>query len=69
MLRILIPSGSQAVGSHITYSMYKDFEQLANHWEGDGGEMDLTTSLAVQKALKTRDMRGVEMARLIMKVR
>nr|WP_319266948.1 hypothetical protein [uncultured Draconibacterium sp.] len=69
LLRILIPSGSKAIGSHITYSMYKDFEQLANHWEGDGGEMDLTTSLAVQKALKTRDMRGVEMARLIMKVR
>lgn len=69
LLRVILPAGSQAVGSHITYSMYKDFDQLANHWEGDGGEMDLMTSLAVQKGLKTRDMRGVEMARLIMKVR
>ena len=69
LLRIILPAGSEAVGSHITYSMYKDFDQLANHWEGDGGEMNLMTSLAVQKALKTRDMRGVEMARLVMKVR
>nr|WP_321356830.1 hypothetical protein [uncultured Draconibacterium sp.] len=69
LLRIILPAGSEAVGSHITYSMYKDYAQLANHWEGNGGDMDLTTSLAVQKALKTRDMRGVEMARLVMKVR
>jgi len=69
LLRVILPAGSQAVGTHITYSMYKDYSQLANFWEGDNGDMDLTTSLAVQKALKTRDWRGVEMARLVMKVR
>ncbi|QIA08146.1 hypothetical protein [Draconibacterium halophilum] len=69
LLRVILPAGSEAAGSHITYSMYKDYSQLANHWESNGGEMDMTTSLAVQKGLKTRDMRGVEMARLVMQIR
>ncbi|WP_319480869.1 hypothetical protein [uncultured Draconibacterium sp.] len=69
LLRIILPAGNEALASHITYSMYKDYSQLANFWESDNGDMDLTTSLAVQKGLKTRDWRAVEMARLVMKVR
>ncbi len=69
LLKIILPAGNEAAGTHITYSMYSDYKQLAEFWEGNGGNMDMKTSLAVQKGLKTREWRGVEMARLVMKVR
>ncbi len=70
LIRILMPAGSSVIGTHLTYSMYSSYKQLANSLEGgSGGEMDMTTGLAVQEGLKTRDMVGVEMARLIKMVR
>lgn len=69
LMQILLPAGSDAKGTHLTYSMFSSYEQLAGSIENSGGDMDMTTSLAVQKGLKTRDMVGVEMAKLIKMVR
>jgi len=69
-IKVLLPAGSQAIGSHMTYSMYSSYKQIAGDMEGGGdGTMDTMTSLAVKQALETRDWRMVEAARLIMKVR
>lgn len=69
LMQIILPAGSEAKGTHLTYSMFSSYQQLADSMEGSGGDMDMTTSLAVQKGLKTRDMVGVEKARLIKMVR
>lgn len=69
LLRAILPSGSEAYGSHITFSMYKDVAQLAAFMEGSGGEMDLTTQLAVREGLKTRIWKEVKIARLEMMAR
>lgn len=69
LLKVLLPSGSSAKGSHITFSMFKNYKQLADSMENWGGDMDMKTNLAVQKGLKTRDLVGVEKAKLVMKVR
>lgn len=69
LLKVLFPSGSSAEGTHLTFSMYKNHKQLADAMENWDGDMDMKTNLAVQKGLKTRDMVGVEKAKLVMKVR
>lgn len=70
LIRVLLPAGSQALASHMTYSMYSSYKQLAGDMDGSGGgTMELMTGLAVKQGLATRDMRGVEAAQLIMKVR
>ncbi len=69
LVQIILPTGSEAYGSHFTYSMYKNMEQLAKSLESWGGEMDLMTELAVQEGLKTRIWKEMKIARLIMMVR
>jgi hypothetical protein len=70
LLRAILPSGSEAYGTHITVSMYKDLSQLSAFIEGSGGgEMDLKTNLAVKEGLKTRNWREVKIATLQMMVR
>lgn len=69
LLRAILPSGSEAYGSHITVSMYNDTAQLAAFMEGSGGDMDLMTNLAVKEGLKTRNWKEVKIARLLKIVR
>lgn len=69
VLRAILPAGSEAVGTHITYSMYNDVAQLAAFMEGSGGEMNLTTQLAVKEGLKTREWKEMKIAKLEMMVR
>ncbi len=69
LLRAILPSGTEAYGSHITVSMYNDAAQLASFMEGSGGEMDLMTNLAVKEGLKTRNWKEVKIAKLEMMVR
>ena len=71
LARIVLPRGSTAYGTHITYSMFNDVAQLAASFENQGGdgEMDMMTNLAVQKGLKTRDWKEVKIGKLIMMVR
>lgn len=69
LLRAILPSGTEAYGSHITVSMYNDVNQLASFMEGEGGEMDLMTNLAVKEGLKTRNWKEVKIAKLEMMAR
>lgn len=70
MLRAILPAGSEAYGTHITVSMYKDAAQLAAFMENtDGGEMDLMTKLAVAEGYKTREWKEMKIATLQKMVR
>lgn len=69
LLQAILPAGSESYGTHITVSMYKDVTQLASFMEENGGDMDLTTQLAVKEGLKTRDWKEVKIGKLEMIVR
>ena len=69
LLRVILPNGSEAKGSHLTISMYNDVAQLASFMEGTGGEMDMKTSLAVKEGFKTRDWKGMKIMTLQKMVR
>lgn len=69
LIQIILPTGSEAYGTHLTYSMYENMAQLATSMESWGDEMDMVTQLAVQEGLKTRDWKEVKIGKLIMKVR
>ena len=69
LLRAILPAGEEAYGSHLTISMYNDIAQLSSFMEGAGGDMDLTTSLAVKEGLKTRQWKEVKIGKLQMMVR
>lgn len=70
LLRVILPAGSESYGTHITVNMYKDAAQLAAYMENtDGGEMDLTTELAVKEGLKTREWKEMIIATLQKTVR
>ncbi|MDO8927532.1 MAG: hypothetical protein Q7J86_02170 [Bacteroidota bacterium] len=69
LLQAILPAGSESYGTHITVSMYNDVAQLATFMEGSGGDMDLTTQLAVKEGLKTRDWKEVKIGKLEMMVR
>lgn len=68
LLKTILPSGSEAYGTHLTVSMYKDEAQLASFMENSGGKMDFITQLAVKEGLKSRDLKETKIAKLIMKV-
>lgn len=69
LLQAILPAGSEAYGSHITFSMYKDASQLAAFMEGSGGDMDLMTELAVKEGLKTRVWKEMKIGKLEMMAR
>lgn len=69
VLRAILPAGSEAYATHITFSMYKDEAQLAAFMEDSSGAMDLVTQLAVKEGLKTREDKEVKFAKLIMTVK
>ena len=52
--KAIIPIGTEAYGSHITFSMYNDVNQLAENMEGMAGEMDMMTQLAINEGLKNQ---------------
>jgi hypothetical protein len=69
LLQAILPSGSEAYGTHLTVSMYNDVAQLSDFMEGSIGDMDLTTQLAVKEGLKTRDLKETKIGKLEMMVR
>ena len=69
LLQTILPSGSEAYGTHLTVSMFKDVAQLAAFMESNGGSWDLKTQLAVQQGLKSRNLRETKIARLEKMVR
>jgi hypothetical protein len=68
LLQTILPSGSEAYGTHLTVSMYQDEAQLASFMESSGGEMDFKTQLAVRQGLKSRDLRETKFGKLLMTV-
>jgi hypothetical protein len=52
----------------MTVNMYKDVDQFAE-WGGPDSDLDMVTVLGVEKALESREMKKIYMARLEMKVR
>ncbi len=69
LLQAILPAGSEAYGSHIAFSMYKDAAQLAAFMEDSGGEMNLMTELAVKEGLKTRVWKEMKIGKLEMMAR
>lgn len=69
LLRAILPAGSTSYGTHIAFSMYKDDTQLSNFMEGPMGDMDLTTKIAVQEGLKTREWKELKIGKLEMMAR
>lgn len=69
LLNAVLPVGSQAYFTHIAYSFYTDMNQLAKFMNGTGGEMDLTTQIAVNEGLKTREWKELKIGKLEMMVR
>ncbi len=69
LVRVILPTGTDAYATHLTVNMYKDAAQLAAAMESGPGESDGLTELAVKEGLETRDMREVKIATLQMMVR
>jgi hypothetical protein len=67
-LQTILPSGSEAYGTHLTVSMFNNEAQLAASMENWGGKMDYSLELAVREGLKTRDLKETRIGKLIMTV-
>jgi len=68
VLKAILPVGSEAYGSHIAVSMYKDIDQLAQSLDTKN-ELDLLTKLAFKEVENSRQMKEVKIAKLEMMVR
>ncbi len=69
LLRSILPAGSDAYGTHITISMFKDATQLAAFMEAPMGEMDFLTESAVKSGFATREWKEKKIATLEKMVR
>lgn len=69
LLRTILPSGSEAYGTHITVSMFKDAAQLADFMEAPMDDINLLTQSAVKSGLATREWKEKKIATLEMMVR
>ncbi len=70
VLRNMLWYGSDIYATHITYDMYKDYDQFFNGADGgDGTPMTEAQQKAVADGMATRDLRMAKHARLIRKVR
>jgi hypothetical protein len=67
-LRVILPFGTDAYATHVTYSMYKDLDQMAKALE-TGSEGTFVERTAATAGLKTRDLRSVKLTMLIRMVR
>lgn len=69
MLRAILPAGSEAYGTHITVSMFKDVTQLATYMEAPMGDIDFLIKAAVRSGLLTREWKEKKIMTLIKMVR
>ena len=69
LLKVHLPTGSEAYASHITVNMYKDASQMSAAMVWDPGEIDGMTQMAIQEGLESRSMREVKVGNLTMMVR
>jgi len=69
LLRVILPSGGDGYGTHITVSMYKDMAQLATFMEAPMGDIDYMTQSAATAGFKTREWKEKKIAALEKMVR
>lgn len=69
LIRVILPTGSDAYATHLTVNMYKDVAQFVAERESGSGEIDGLTELAVEEGMQSRDMREVKFATLQMMIR
>jgi hypothetical protein len=69
LLRVILPAGSEAYGTHLTVSMFKDAAQLATFMEAPMDNIDFLTQSAVNDGLKTREWKEKKLMKLEMMVR
>lgn len=65
LLRAILPAGSEAYGTHIAVSMFKDAAQLATYMEAPMDDIDILTQSAVKSGLATREWKERKIATLI----
>ena len=65
LLRTILPAGSEAYGTHMTVSMFKDAAQLAAFMEAPMDDIDVLTQSAVKAGLATREWKEKKIATLI----
>lgn len=64
----ILPMGSERYASHVAVNFYKDMSQFINDgWSTSG--MSTAEQIGIDAALKTRDMKSVSLAEVIMSVR
>tara|TARA_R110000868_G_scaffold66877_4_gene198879 strand:- start:3776 stop:4564 length:789 start_codon:yes stop_codon:yes gene_type:complete len=69
LIRFINPIGSDTYASHMTVSMFKDYNQALNQNVNWGEGATPASTKAMQEAIGLRDMKYIYMANLIRKVR
>jgi hypothetical protein len=69
LLRNILPAGSEAYGTHVTVSMFKDAAQLAAYMEAPMDDIDFITQSAVKTGFASREWKEKKIATLIKMVR
>jgi hypothetical protein len=69
LLRNILPAGSEAYGTHMTVSMFKDAAQLAAYMEAPMDDIDFITQSAVKTGFASREWKEKKIATLIKMVR
>ncbi len=64
LLRAILPAGSEAYGTHITFRMFKDAAQLAAFMEAPKGDVDFLTQSAMKAGFATREWKEKKIATL-----
>jgi len=65
LLEAILPAGSEAYGTHVTVSMFKDLPQLTAFLEASSGDTpDLKTQIAIKDGFKTREWKEMKIAKL-----
>jgi len=65
----ILPAGSESYGTQISISMYNDISQMATFLEDPKTDMDMTTKLAINEGMKTRQWKEMKIAKLLKIVR
>lgn len=66
LLRAILPSGSDVYATHISFLFFKDLEQFSNFMVESNYPWGLKTPPEFEDGLKTRDVKKVVIAKLIM---
>lgn len=68
LLRAILPYGSDAYATHISFLFFNDMDQLSDFMTESNYPVDLKSTPEFQNALKTRDLKKLVIAKLLMMV-